>query len=289
MKTNRLGRGLEALIPQTSPEGGTERRHEDLSQIDVALIRVNPQQPRVAFDPERLTQLKQSIEEHGIIQPITVRKVDGGYELISGERRLRAVIDLGYERIPAFAIEVESEDKLLELALIENIQREDLNAVEVAQAYHRLMKEYGLTQEDVAQKVGKDRATVANFVRLLKLPDQVQDCIQRDEISMGHARALMGLDSRGDQILLCKKIIRQQMNVRQVEELVRKMSQKGESKSGTSHPKDFALTALEDRFRTVFGGQVKIKPAGKGGKIEITYFSREDLERITELIDGVSR
>ncbi|HDQ45584.1 MAG TPA: ParB/RepB/Spo0J family partition protein [bacterium] len=287
MKTNRLGRGLEALIPQIPPEA-EGRRAEDLFQIDVALIRVNPHQPRVVFDPDRMMQLRQSIEEHGVIQPITVRKHDGGYELISGERRLRAVIDLGYERIPAYVIKVESEDGLLELALIENIQREDLNAVEVAHAYQRLQKEYGLTQEEVARKVGKDRATVANFVRILKLPEQVQNAIQRDEISMGHARALMGLESRDEQIRLCRKIILQQLNVRQVEDQVRKLSQADAKKTDQSRKRNPDLEAIEDRFRTALGCQVKIRPSVRGGKIEIVYYSKDDLERLTELIDGVS-
>lgn len=288
MKTKRLGRGLEALIPQSPPEDDT-RRTEELSQIDVALIRVNPKQPRLVFDSERLEQLKASIKEHGVIQPVTVHLVEKGYELISGERRLRAVSDLGYERIPAYIYQIEdkSEDKLLELALIENIQREDLNAIEVAKAYQQLQKEYGLTQEEVAQKVGKDRATIANFVRLLKLPDPVQTCIRNDEISMGHARALMGLPDRGEQIQLCRKIIKQQMSVRQVEETVRKYSQPGKTTVLPKKSVDPGFVALEDRCREVLGSQVKIRPASKGGKIEISYFSKEDLDRIMDLFESI--
>lgn len=288
MKTKRLGRGLDALIPQAPPEQES-RRTEELSQIEVALIRVNPKQPRLVFDSERLAQLKASIQEHGVIQPITVHKVKKGYELISGERRLRAVSELGYDKIPAYIYQIEdsSEDKLLELALIENIQREDLNAIEVAKAYQQLQKEYGLTQEQVAQKVGKDRATVANFVRLLKLPDAVQTSIEGEDISMGHARALMGLSNKGDQIQLCRKIIKQQLSVRQVEETVRKMSSPEKTKTAAKEKTDPAMTALEDRCRGILGSQVKIRQASKGGKIEISYFSRDDLDRLVDLFESI--
>jgi len=285
MKSKRLGRGLEALIPQTPPETETGGP-KSLDQIEVASIRVNPQQPRLDFDPKRLNELKQSIKEHGIIQPITVHKNETGYELVSGERRLRAVSDLGYERIPAYIIEVESEDKLLELALIENIQREDLNPIEIAQAYQKLQKDHGLTQEAVAQKVGKDRATVANFIRLLKLPAKVQDCLSKDEISMGHARALMGLPKADGQIQLCKKIIKQQMNVRQVEDAVRKLVE-GARPVAKIKARDTFIIEIEDRIRSIVGTQVRVKQSGNGGRIEIDYFSNEDLERILELFNAI--
>ena len=285
MKSKRLGRGLEALIPQTPPETETGGP-KSLDQIEVASIRVNPQQPRLDFDPKRLNELKQSIKEHGIIQPITVHKNETGYELVSGERRLRAVSDLGYERIPAYIIEVESEDKLLELALIENIQREDLNPIEIAQAYQKLQKDHGLTQEAVAQKVGKDRATVANFIRLLKLPAKVQDCLSKDEISMGHARALMGLPKADGQIQLCKKIIKQQMNVRQVEDAVRKLVE-GARPVAKIKARDTFVIEIEDTIRSIVGTQVRVKQSGNGGRIEIDYFSNEDLERILELFNAI--
>ncbi|NQT23798.1 ParB/RepB/Spo0J family partition protein [candidate division KSB1 bacterium] len=285
MKTNRLGRGLEALIPQNSPEDEAGRPRS-LDQIEVASIRVNPQQPRLAFDPKRLDELKQSIKEHGIIQPITVHKNDSGYELVSGERRLRAVSDLGFERIPAYIIEVHSQDELLELALIENIQREDLNPIEIAQAYQKLQKNHGLTQEAVAQKVGKDRATVANFIRLLKLPGKVQDCLSKDEISMGHARALMGLPKMEDQIQLCKKIVSQQINVRQVEEAVRKVVE-GAKPVSKLKVRDTFIIEIEDKIREIVSSQVRVRKLGKGGRIEIDYFSDEDLERIMDLLNSI--
>lgn len=287
MKSKRLGRGLEALIPQVAPEE-VETRGDTLNQISVSQIRTNPQQPRLAFDRQKLDELKQSIIENGLIQPITIRSVDDGYELISGERRLRAVQELGIVQIPAYVMEVESDEKLLELALIENIQRDDLNAIEVAMAYDRLQKEYNLTQEEVAKKVGKDRATVANFIRLLKLPDVIQDSLKKDELSMGHARALMGVNSRGEQIQLWRKIIKNGWSVRRVEEAVRLLTEKAPT---SSEPvvavKNPHLVSIEDRLRTILGSRVQIRPSGTGGKIEITYFSQDDLDRLFELFEQV--
>jgi ParB family chromosome partitioning protein len=194
-KTNRLGRGLSALIPDKPPTPeNSASKQGTLTDIEVALIRPNPYQPRQDFDPNKLEELKRSIEENGIIQPITVRKVEQGYELIAGERRLRAVTELGYEKIPAYLIQVESKEEMLELALIENVQRDYLNAIEQAQAYQRLIDECNLTQEEVAKKIGKDRTTITNFLRLLKLPPKIQESVKREEITMGHARALLAVN-----------------------------------------------------------------------------------------------
>ncbi|MBN2102718.1 ParB/RepB/Spo0J family partition protein [bacterium] len=287
MKSKRLGRGLEALIPQITPED-EETRGESLNQIPVSLIKSNPQQPRLAFDRKKLDELKQSISENGLIQPITVRKADDGFELISGERRLRAVQELDVDMIPAYIMEVESEEKLLELSLIENIQRDDLNAIEVAHAYERLQKEYKLTQEEVAQKVGKDRATVANFIRLLKLPDKIQDSLKKEEISMGHARAIMGIASRGEQVQIWKKTVNGGWSVRKVEDAVRQMTEKTEKEAaGLRIMKNPAMQSLEDQLRTLLGTQVKIHQTGDRGKIEISYFSREDLDRLVELLKKI--
>ncbi|MFC1569591.1 ParB/RepB/Spo0J family partition protein [bacterium] len=287
MKSKRLGRGLEALIPQISPEEA-ENHVDSLNQIMISMIRSNPQQPRVIFNRQKLDELKQSITENGLIQPITVRKVDDDYELISGERRLRAVQELGIRTIPAYIIEVESDEKLLELALIENIQRDDLNAIEVANAYYKLQKEYKLTQEEVAQKVGKDRATVANFLRLLKLPDIIQDSLKKDEISMGHARAIMGLNSRGEQIQIWRKVIKEGWSVRKVEDTIRLLSEKPKKKSEPSKgAQDPAILSMQDRIRTILGSQVKIRQTGDSGKIEISYFSQDDLNRLIDLLEQI--
>ena len=207
MDNKRLGRGLRALIPDI-PENEDKQRIEAMSDIRVASISPNPYQPRLEFDETALNELKQSISEKGIIQPITVRKHGTGYQLISGERRLRAVSALNLETIPAYVIEIENEDELLELALIENIQRENLNAVDIAKGYQQLINRCELTQEQVAQKVGKDRSTVTNFLRLLKLPEQIQESLRSSEIDMGHARALLSIDDSALQLEIWKKILK---------------------------------------------------------------------------------
>lgn len=287
MKSKRLGRGLEALIPQMTPEEA-ETRGESLSQVLVSQVRANPQQPRSVFDRQKLEELKQSILENGLIQPITVRSVKEGYELIAGERRLRAVQELSIHQIPAYVMDVESEEQLLELALIENIQRDDLNALEVAHAYDRLQKEYNLTQEAVARKVGKDRTTVANFIRLLKLPEPIQDSLKKEEISMGHARAIMGLNSRSEQIQVWRRAVKDGWSVRRMEEAVRSILEKARSKpKPVSLPKEPGLVSLEDRLRSILGSRVIIRPAGQGGKIEITYFSKDDLDRLMDLLEQI--
>jgi len=287
-KSNRLGRGLEALIPQIPPE--EEKSSRALDTLPVSRIHTNPKQPRSAFDRQGMEDLKKSIIENGVIQPVTVRKTDGGFEIIAGERRLRAVLELGYERIPAYVMDVDTEEKMLELALVENVQREDLNPIELAKAYDQLQTEYRLSQEEVAQKVGKDRATVANFIRLLKLPDVIQESLSKNEISMGHARAFMGLGPRSDQIKVWKKTLAKGWSVRKVEDEVRlqtetaKLPGGGTSKSGKRHP---YFGEAEDRIRTALGTQVKIIPSGKGGRIEIQYFSEEELDRLIELFQSI--
>jgi len=286
MKTKRLGKGLEALIPQNA--GGEDKQAvESISDLELSLITVNPYQPRTDFDKKALEDLKRSIKENGVIQPITVRRAENGYELIAGERRYRAVYDLGFKRIPAYVMDVNSEEKLLELALIENIQREDLNPIEVAKAYKQLQEQYGLTQEQVAEKVGKDRATVANFIRLLKLPRDIQESLKGKEISMGHARALMGLKKERDQLKLWKKAVTQNWSVRKVEQEVQNFSEKKKSdESSVFIRKDPYVEDIEERLRTYLGTQVRIKAKNKGGRIEIDYYNNDDLDRIIEAIEG---
>lgn len=287
MANKRLGRGLEALIPQMA-ETETPERMESLSEIEISKIRANPLQPRMEFNRERLEELKASITENGVIQPITVRKTSAGFELIAGERRFRAVTELGFDRVPAYIMDVKDDEHLLELALIENIQREDLNPIEVALAYQQLQKEYDLTQEVVAMKVGKDRATVANFIRLLKLPDAIQNSVRIGEIGMGHARAIMGLDARGDQMQVWKKCVKEGWSVRKVEQEVRGRSDKPASKMASGPKKSVYITEIEDRLRSRLGTQVKISVSKKGGRIEIAYFSNDDLDRLMDLFDSMS-
>lgn len=284
MKNKRLGRGLEALIPQVSPDEDPVRR-ESLAEINVAKVRANPYQPRMEFNGHGLGELKQSILENGIIQPITVRKADDGFELIAGERRLRAVQELGFKRIPAYVIEVTSEDQMLELALVENIQREDLNPIDLALAYRRLQKEYGLTQEDVAKKVGKDRTTIANFVRLLKLPEVIQKSLRKDEIAIGHAKAFMGLSSLGEQIQVWRRVVKHGWSVRKVEEAVRdELADASVKKEKRIQERPSYMVEIEEKLRSALGTRVHLKSAGSGGKIEISYYSDEDLDRIVDSI-----
>src|SRR5579872_2357083 len=229
-----LGKGLNALIPteekpserpvqQSAEPESVEPEHEYIAtnEIPVNTIRRNPFQPREEFDAQALQELTDSIREHGVIQPITVRKVEDGYELVAGERRLRASRAAGLEMIPAFVKEVNSDAELLELALIENVQREHLNAMEIAQGYQRLIDECDLTQEEVAQKVSKDRTTVTNFLRLLKLPGEIQDSLRKNELTIGHARTLVNLPSRDAQIEVWKKVVSDGLSVRRTEELAR--------------------------------------------------------------------
>ncbi len=284
----RLGKGLSALIPDFSESD--EYRTDKFSEIRVTEISSNPFQPREEFDPELLDELKQSIAEKGIIQPITVRHYGGKYQLISGERRLRAVRELGFGRIPAYVLKIERDEELLELALIENIQREDLNPVDEAKGYERLIKECNLTQEQVAQKVGKDRSSVTNFLRLLKLPLEIQKSLKNGEVSMGHARALLAVDDLRQQIKLWKLVVKRNYSVRKVEELVKSASSERASLPPNTKPRKSALILdVEDKLREILGTQLRIYPKKEGGKIEIEYYSDEDLDRIFSILTSTEK
>lgn len=288
MKNKRLGRGLEALIPQMDEnEAPGQQQDKSLSEVEVSRIRENPLQPRLEFDPVHLDELKRSIEQNGMIQPLTVRKAGSDYELIAGERRLRAVRELGFARVPVYVMDVTSDDHMLELALIENIQRENLNPIELAKAYHQLQKEYGLTQEEVALRVGKDRATVTNFIRLLHLPDQIRKSLRTGEIGIGHAKPLLGLPSQSAQLKVWSKCVDNGWSVRTVEAEVRSRLEAGsKTKKAKKTAQSPHIKALEDDLRSVMGTRVKIVSAGKGGRVEISYFSDEELDRIIEVIRG---
>ncbi len=279
----RLGRGLQALIPDYSE--ADNQKNEKFGEIPVREISPNPFQPRERFDPLALKELKQSIFEKGIVQPITVRLIDSGYQLISGERRFRAVKELGYQEIPAYILNVESDHEMLELALIENIQREDLNPLDIAKAYDRLISVCQLTQEQVASKVSKDRSTITNFLRLLKLPLVIQDSLRKDELSMGHARALLGIEDSEQMTKIWKKVVQKNLSVRRVEQLVREHYESKKIKRTNNYPKKSPhLIHVEDIFREVYGTQVRIYPKKEGGKIEIEYYSDDDLDRIYNIL-----
>ncbi|MBD3288457.1 ParB/RepB/Spo0J family partition protein [candidate division KSB1 bacterium] len=285
MAVNRLGKGLRALIPEDAPEE-EKQRLETMRELEVARINPNPFQPRQEFDEDALDELKQSIAEKGVIQPITVRRFGNGYQLIAGERRLRAVSSLGLEYIPGYVLDVESDEDMLELSLIENIQREDLNPIDIAMGYKRLLTECSLTQEQVAQKVGKDRTTVTNFLRLLKLPNEIQSSLVRKEINMGHARAIITVDEKDLQLEIWKKLLKNNLSVRKVENLVRQVKNKTtEKKPSEKKEKPFYLLEAENRLQEVLGTKVSINQSGKkGGKIEIEFYSEEELDRIIEIM-----
>ena len=277
MQRRALGKGLKALIPVTDEKVG------GAFEIAVEDVRPNRYQPRKIFNDLKLTELVNSIREKGVVQPIIVQKSDSGYELIAGERRWRAAQKAGLNKIPAIIREVSSEESL-ELALIENIQRENLNPIEEARAYQRLSDEFYQTQEDIAKKIGKDRSTVANFLRLFKLPKEIQDSISNEELTMGHARALLSLASAKEQLSLKDRIVKRKMSVREVESYVNRSR---ETKKESSKKRvDIFKDRLEGELQRFFGTEVRILKGRNKGKIEIIFYNDEDLERIIELIKG---
>jgi ParB family transcriptional regulator, chromosome partitioning protein len=290
-----LGRGLASLIPShsSSPESSgndAPRPDQDLTRIDLIRIERNPFQPRADFSPAALDELRASIKEKGVIQPITVRRTATGYQLISGERRVRAAREAGLRTIPAFILAVETDEEMLELALIENLQREQLNPIEVGISYRRLMDECGLTQEEVAQKIGKERSTVTNFLRLLKLPEEIQTAVRKGELSGGHARALLAFEERSKQMSAFRKVLARGLSVREVEQMVRKDGKGTRTKGSTTRgPGSTAFNSVEDRLRRLLGTKVQIRQAQGGkGEIVIEYYSAEDLDRLIEVFESIN-
>ncbi len=283
-----LGRGLDALIPESGPiaadrENQTERHY---MECDIDLVHPNRYQPRAHFAPEELAQLSESIREQGILQPILVRRAESGYELVAGERRLRAAKMAGLTHVPVVIKDV-SDHQMLEMSIVENIQRENLNPMEEAYAYQRLISEFGLTQEQAAVRVGKSRSAVANFLRLLHLPEPIKASIVDGRLSMGHARALLGTDSSAQQNAAWQAIIRKGLSVRQTEELVKRLRagvQPAAEKKESSEQRHLASVAEELSRR--FGTRVQIKQRGKRGRLEIEFFSSEDLDRLLELLNA---
>jgi ParB family transcriptional regulator, chromosome partitioning protein len=296
-----LGKGLDALLSRSQPRdvdinrdslGPDDGRSETTARIRIDLVKPNPFQPRLDFDPIALDELKQSIMQKGVIQPITVRRThDSYYEMISGERRLRAASEAGMIEIPAFIIQVSSQEEMLELALIENLQREHLNPIEIAISYQRLIKEINYTQEDVARKIGKDRTTVTNFIRLLKLPSQIQDSLRKGDLNMGHARALLSLQDEAKQIALWKKIVKQGLSVRRVEQLVKEETEK-KSKPAISRKTtaDSHTGTIESKLREIFGTKVTVRTRSDGsGEIIFEYYSFDDLDRLLDMFEIINQ
>ena len=305
-----LGRGLDALInPQMKDKidnpvavsskdihGDDGVSNDVLAKISVQLISPNPYQPRVEFDPKALDELKKSILENGLIQPITVRRVQKDrYELISGERRLRACKEIGIKEIPSYIIHVETKEMMLALSLIENIQREKLNAIEIANAYKRLMDECNLSQEEIAEKVGKDRTTVTNTIRLLKLPNKVKQSLIKNEITSGHARSLINLPNEMIQLEILEKIISQNLSVRKVEQIVRKyLNVKNNLKKKLTVPFNdinrLSQRDLEEKLQGILGTKVMCKQKKTGaGEIIIEFYSLDELERLFELFEIIGK
>jgi ParB family chromosome partitioning protein len=284
MGRNALGKGLEALIPQVTPETVKieEPPKEGLVHINIDKIKSNPYQPRTKMDQEKLLELSASIQEKGIIQPVVVRKVGEEFELVAGERRLSAAKKLGWEKIPAVITGKLSKEEMLELSLIENLQREDLNPIDTARGYQRLLEECDLSQAQLAQKIGKERSSIANTLRLLNLPEEVQKLISDGGLSEGHARTILALPDEKRQIELSKRVVKEGLSVRKTEELVYGPKRKLVLKRRPETPP--AFFEIEEKLKQYFGTSVKVIGRGKGGKIEIEFYSEEDLSRILELL-----
>lgn len=287
----RLGRGLEALLGSGATTTATADQ-SGLQRIPVAKIRPNPFQPRKDFKPEELADLEASIRESGLLQPITVRSArTGGFELIAGERRLRSAARLGWTDIPAVVKDVDDRT-LLTLALVENLQRADLNPIEEAEGYQRLVDEFGLTQQQVADVVGKDRATIANMLRVLQLPASVRRLLEEGQLSLGHARALLALPGEREMAELARQVVARGLSVRDVERRVRESpaSRKPATAAGRPEVRSAEARRIEEQLRRRLATDVEITLSGKEkGTIKIPFYSADDLERILDLVLGPSR
>ena len=286
MTRRALGRGLSALLSDRPPTA-----NEEMFEIDIDLIEPSSFQPRMNFDEERLEELAQSIRSNGIIQPLLIRRIDGGrYQLVAGERRWRAAQRAGLSKVPCVVREI-PEEKMLELALVENIQRQELNAIEEAHAYKRLIEALGLTQEMVAQRVGRDRTFITNYLRLLRLPEDIQQLVESEKLSMGHARALLGVDDPEIQRNLASKIVEKGFSVRETERAIKKIISGAKPEStnvSANFQEDANLKAAEVKLQRRLSSKVQIvvNQASGGGKIEIRFYDQKDLNRIYEIIIG---
>lgn len=282
MQKKALGRGLETLIPVVPSVTVPDLADGDrVTDIPISMIAVNPFQPRRNFDDAALHELADSVKAKGIIQPVLVRRLaDGQYELIAGERRLRAAQQAGLERIPAIA-RTASDAESMEIALIENLQRKDLNPMEAAKAYQRLMKEFGLTQEELSQRVGKERSTIANTVRLLQLPPEVQNWVEDEQLSLGHAKVLLTIADQQEQLRLGTRIVKERLSVRDLERLINHRPGSEHRLRRLTRP-----TAVEEQLKRRLGTKVRLVTGKVGGRIVIEYYSSAELDRLVNLILG---
>lgn len=289
MNRKALGKGINALIPDFEiglPEPGVSDEQGTIQTRELLIDEISPNrfQPRKYFDDDKLEELVTSISENGILQPVVVQKSDTGYELVAGERRWRASKKAGLKKIPAMIREV-SDTKALELAIIENIHRQDLNPIEEAEAYKRLAEDFSLTQEMIAEKVGKSRAAIANILRLLNLSRNIQENLISGKLSMGHARALLGLENNGQMHAMCQEILKQGLTVRQTESKVNRLKKPEMLKLASSmNKKNIFIRDLEKELERKLGTKVEVSPKKTGGKLVVSYYSDDDLERIQNLI-----
>ncbi len=290
-KRKALGRGLSALIPDAPPADAAPAEQAAAAgaprEIDLDLLRPNPDQPRQAVDDAKLDELARSIRTHGVIQPIVVTEREGepGFEIVAGERRWRAAQRAGLLRVPVVVREM-PHTRRLEVALIENIQRENLNPIEEAAAYRQLADEFGMTQQEIAEAVGKERATVANYQRLLGLPGEVRADVAAGRLSMGHARALAGLDDAEEQLAVARRIREGDLSVRAAEELVKGAGRPKPERRTDPAPADVHVRAAEERLRMSLGTRVRIVQRGRRGRIEISFTSEDEMQRLYERLVG---
>lgn len=283
-KKNALGRGLNALFPDIGDS--VDSKDSDYFLCDIDIIKPNQYQPRRTFSKDDLEELSRSIKEQGIIQPVIVRKNETGYELIAGERRLRASKASGLKKIPA-VVKDATDLELLQMSIVENIQRQDLNPMEEADAYQRLMDEFNLTQEQTAKKIGKNRSTVANFIRLCRLPEEIKSRLRDKVLTMGHARALLSLETSAKLNVAFKTVVSKGLSVRETEALVKKMkSKKKPTKKTLENSNDIYFSHLAEELSRELGTKVKIKRNGQKGKLEIEFFNNEDLDKLLDILKG---
>jgi ParB family chromosome partitioning protein len=276
-KKQALGRGLGALIPEIEK---SQERSKDFFYCEIEMIRPNRFQPRMQFAEDELAALCQSIKEQGILQPLLVREENDGFELIAGERRLRAAKKAGLTQVPVVIKRI-ADSKLLELSIVENIQRANINPIEESEAYYRLINEFKMTQDEVATRVGKSRSAVANFLRLRQLPEPIKTNIQEGKLTMGHARALLGIENSTQQMAAWRAVVKKNLSVRETENLIRSLKEeKKKPKASRKSTEDIHLQSLADDLSRHFGTKVVIRRRGQVGRVEIEFYSDDDLDRL---------
>ncbi|MCP1146618.1 ParB/RepB/Spo0J family partition protein [Lysinibacillus endophyticus] len=279
-----LGKGIGALFPTETLETLETVQNEDaIEKISLQKLVVNPFQPRKTFDDEKIDELAQSIKEHGIIQPIVVRKKGKKFEIVVGERRFRAAKLANLEEIPAIIREM-TEEQMMEVAILENLQREDLTPIEEAEAYQSLIEKLNFTQEELAKRLGKSRPYITNHMRLLQLPDEVRELVNNGKLTMGHGRTLLGLKNKRRIPEVAEKVVKHELNVRQLEALIKQLNEDVSRETEKPVKKDIFVQATETQLREYFGTNVQIKKSKNKGKIEIEFYSEDDLERILEIL-----